>query len=174
MSQVNYESGKRCPDAEYLQSIAECGIDVGYVVTGTRATAPDFFRLATMYLLESIGNRTGFAEDVLTFAIEALAEAALAEWMDDPEIQNAPPGRHYDMSSWVNIYRCDELIQALYENARLLRDVFGSVNAALLEDPIRISGAKKLSLVLMLFKAFKTADKVDWEVLRSAVAIAGT
>lgn len=38
-SQVNYESGKRSPDAEYLAKVAALGVDVLYVVTGTRSDA---------------------------------------------------------------------------------------------------------------------------------------
>lgn len=37
-AQLNYESGERSPSAEYLQAIAGAGIDVGYLLTGTRST----------------------------------------------------------------------------------------------------------------------------------------
>ena len=39
-SQINYESGKRMPDAAYLAALAEHGVDVGYLVTGERSTSP--------------------------------------------------------------------------------------------------------------------------------------
>jgi transcriptional regulator with XRE-family HTH domain len=35
-TQVNYESGGRFPDAQYLASFAAMGADILYVVTGTR------------------------------------------------------------------------------------------------------------------------------------------
>jgi len=35
-AQSNYETGKRSPDADYLARIAEVGVDVGYILTGTR------------------------------------------------------------------------------------------------------------------------------------------
>lgn len=35
-AQVNYEAGKRSPDAAYLSALAECGVDVLYVLTGRR------------------------------------------------------------------------------------------------------------------------------------------
>jgi transcriptional regulator with XRE-family HTH domain len=38
-SQINYESGRRSPDAGYLAAVAAIGVDVLYVVTG-RASAP--------------------------------------------------------------------------------------------------------------------------------------
>lgn len=34
---LNYENGKRSPDAEYLGSLAGIGMDIGYVVTGRRS-----------------------------------------------------------------------------------------------------------------------------------------
>lgn len=38
-SQINYESGKRQPDADYLARIAAAGADVNYILTGTRAAS---------------------------------------------------------------------------------------------------------------------------------------
>lgn len=37
IAQRNYEAGNRTPDATYLAAIAAAGIDVLYVITGTRA-----------------------------------------------------------------------------------------------------------------------------------------
>ncbi|MBD9676260.1 helix-turn-helix transcriptional regulator [Pseudomonas sp. PDM18] len=39
-SQYNYEKGERCPDAAYLAAVAAVGVDVLYVVTGTRTPLP--------------------------------------------------------------------------------------------------------------------------------------
>jgi transcriptional regulator with XRE-family HTH domain len=36
-TQFNYEKGDRSPDAEYLAAIAGVGVDVMYVLTGTRS-----------------------------------------------------------------------------------------------------------------------------------------
>jgi transcriptional regulator with XRE-family HTH domain len=35
-TQINYESGERSPDAEYLHRVHAAGVDVCYVVVGTR------------------------------------------------------------------------------------------------------------------------------------------
>lgn len=35
-TQVNYESGKRKPDSDYLAAIATLGVDVKYIITGVR------------------------------------------------------------------------------------------------------------------------------------------
>lgn len=39
LAQINYESGKRTPDAQYLQAISRIGVDVLYVLTGERSAA---------------------------------------------------------------------------------------------------------------------------------------
>jgi transcriptional regulator with XRE-family HTH domain len=178
MSQVNYESGKRTPDAKYLRTVAEYGVDVLYVVTGKRSGQPDFFRLATIYVLESVQMRTGFAEDILTFVIEALAQAASAEWLDDPDAQHPAPGQHFAMDQWVDIDSVHALMTALFENARLLRDIFGIINMALDDintapraSPAMLSGSKRLALVIMLFKAFRAAGEADFDVVRDAVRL---
>ena len=39
-SQLNYEKGNVCPNAEYLVAIAAAGVDVQYVLTGQRSSEP--------------------------------------------------------------------------------------------------------------------------------------
>lgn len=39
-SQFNYEKGERNPDAAYLAAVAAAGVDVLYVITGTRTPRP--------------------------------------------------------------------------------------------------------------------------------------
>jgi transcriptional regulator with XRE-family HTH domain len=39
-AQLNYEAGKRVPDADYLAGIAKAGVDVLYVITGQAADSP--------------------------------------------------------------------------------------------------------------------------------------
>ncbi|KVE64663.1 transcriptional regulator [Burkholderia vietnamiensis] len=39
-AQLNYESGARSPDANYLAALANVGVDVLYVITGDRAQRP--------------------------------------------------------------------------------------------------------------------------------------
>ena len=39
LTQFNYESGKRSPDAEYLGAISKISVDVTYIVTGIRSAS---------------------------------------------------------------------------------------------------------------------------------------
>ncbi|MFZ6875395.1 helix-turn-helix domain-containing protein [Undibacterium sp. Di27W] len=38
-AQMNYESGERSPDADYLSALLKAGVDVMYVLTGIKAAA---------------------------------------------------------------------------------------------------------------------------------------
>ena len=38
-AQVNYEGGKRSPDTDYLERVAQIGVDVLYVITGRRLSS---------------------------------------------------------------------------------------------------------------------------------------
>ncbi len=40
IAQSNYESGKRSPDANYLQKAHQAGVDVGYLLTGQPTDLP--------------------------------------------------------------------------------------------------------------------------------------
>lgn len=40
-TQFNYEKGDRQPDAAYLAAVAAVGVDVMYLITGTRRVDPD-------------------------------------------------------------------------------------------------------------------------------------
>lgn len=52
-SQRNYEAGERLPDAAYLSGLVELGIDVVFVLTGTRAGSLPTADPAELLLLEN-------------------------------------------------------------------------------------------------------------------------
>ncbi|MEQ7920261.1 helix-turn-helix transcriptional regulator [Xanthomonas sp. WHRI 1810A] len=66
-AQAHYESGKRKPDANYLASISEAGIDVSYVVTGHRTDGPHF---------DTVQNIRNELHNRLWVTAQALAELA--------------------------------------------------------------------------------------------------
>lgn len=52
LAQLNYEKGDRFPDAQYLAALAKFGVDVQYVVTGSRSVSAmpqDEIRLVELY-----------------------------------------------------------------------------------------------------------------------------
>lgn len=63
VAQSNYENGKRMPDAAYLEKVAAAGVDVLYVLTGTRS-------LSEADLFADL-KRYGDAWETLEMALEA-------------------------------------------------------------------------------------------------------
>ncbi|CUK22110.1 Helix-turn-helix domain [Achromobacter sp. 2789STDY5608615] len=63
VAQSNYENGKRMPDAAYLEKVAAAGVDVLYVLTGTRS-------LSQADLFADL-KRYGDAWETLEMALEA-------------------------------------------------------------------------------------------------------
>lgn len=63
LAQHTYESGKRSPDAAYLERVAAAGVDVLYVLTGVRALSERD--------LEADLDRYGKAWETLEMALEA-------------------------------------------------------------------------------------------------------
>lgn len=63
LAQHTYESGKRSPDARYLEAVAAAGADVLYIVTGIRSLSDKD--------LEADLERYGMAWETLELALEA-------------------------------------------------------------------------------------------------------
>jgi phage repressor protein C with HTH and peptisase S24 domain len=68
-SQIRYESGERSPDGLYLSKIASIGVDILYVLTGTRSSP-------LLQQIETVKDRYGAAMD-LGNKVAALSDAAL-------------------------------------------------------------------------------------------------
>lgn len=70
-SQGNYESGERSPNADYLQAISAMGVDVQYVLTGTRSQS---VAGESSTLKENTANLVLMDTKRLTLAIETVEE----------------------------------------------------------------------------------------------------
>lgn len=158
MSQVNYESGKRSPDANYLGAIYEAGIDVEFLITGKRKGMPDFYKLASLFIMEKIEARFGIATDVLSFSIDLIAEAAADSWLKESDVQHSESGCAFDPGQFVTALPLADLFSALSENDELLRNIFGTLNTVLLDNPMHIPAKKRMDLIVMLYKSLKGAD----------------
>lgn len=52
-AQFTYEKGERVPDANYLVALAEAGVDVNYVLTGTRVVTQEKTNEELRYLADA-------------------------------------------------------------------------------------------------------------------------
>jgi transcriptional regulator with XRE-family HTH domain len=75
-SQVNYETGKRAPDSDYLVAVARIGVDVQYVLTGVRsANAGPCVRDASAVYGSALARRLGDLSPRQRKALEGLLDA---------------------------------------------------------------------------------------------------
>jgi transcriptional regulator with XRE-family HTH domain len=82
-SQVNYESGKRSPDVTYMAAAMRSGVDVIYVITGTRQTTAasqdEFVSIPLLNVVASAGNGT-VNEPEAAYEVQGLAFSRT--WLD--------------------------------------------------------------------------------------------
>lgn len=81
-AQINYESGSRSPDAEYLSAIAAAGVDVLYVLTGKRTPKEQTTQPMISYRSETItplhlhdGNPRLTEAEIMDVVLEAMHQA---------------------------------------------------------------------------------------------------
>lgn len=82
-AQIKYEKGERAPDADYLQLASEAGVDLLYVITGTRrpetaVTAVELKMLANAVNKTSTGDADGLDMHKVEEAYTAQYERAVA------------------------------------------------------------------------------------------------
>jgi phage repressor protein C with HTH and peptisase S24 domain len=68
-SQINYEADRTAPHTDYLCALGRCGVDIVYVLTGTRSSP-------LLQQIETVKDRYGAAMD-LGNKVAALSDAAL-------------------------------------------------------------------------------------------------
>ncbi len=84
-SQVNYETGKRFPDAEYLEAAAKLGVDVQYVLTGVRSM--NLYEVAEQggHYKTAVGGKRTIDPELLKAVI-----AGVEEYLEDSEQELNP------------------------------------------------------------------------------------
>lgn len=70
LAQINYEQGRRQPDAEYLRRIAEIGADVAYILTGQKLSAAR--ETEGSYMIRANAEREARGEPPIPGLVEAL------------------------------------------------------------------------------------------------------
>lgn len=117
-TQINYETGERKPDTDYLQAIAKEGVDVGYVLTGesTHGKQQVYSNILDAIMVE-LELYKGFSGNW-----EAIYDAVLADWLAgfSGKTDHAPTGG--DMIRAL-IHRSPKFLGGADEIADLLNHV---------------------------------------------------
>lgn len=163
-TQVNYESGKRMPDMDYLQKLGALGGDVGYLLTGIPTTADTIERRALLKTLSAICDRLdidyiGVLEAAYEEAKQEAGKPALSLQDEDaPSLISEVEAAIFDAINRVEL------------NGQLLEEILIEVEQET-EDTAALPPRKKAHLAVMLYRAFKPLGRVDPQVVRQAVAL---
>lgn len=77
MSQLNYEKGSSSPDVNYLQAIASAGVDIAFLLSGTR-TAPNALTPDEQALLDNYQHADEQGRDAARRVLSSLAKQKAA------------------------------------------------------------------------------------------------
>jgi transcriptional regulator with XRE-family HTH domain len=153
-TQRNYEMGTRVPDADYLISASKVGVDLAFLLHGTDASdAGDEAETALLHIESAFGLKR---EDLQ----RAVAMGLLGE-----EARN---GSAYGMDPEIlfsELRQCSPVIQAIFDretsiDTGLLTEILVGIDAALEENKLTLTPAKKAQTVAMLYRFYKPDGKV--------------
>lgn len=144
-TQVNYESGERRPDTDYLAALATAGGDVGYVLTGEsefgRRQAYKLALDAIRVELELFGGHDEEWGQVL--------QLLAIDW------KNFGLGRDRKFPGCSAITALLKKSPVLMLDTRLLEDVIEKLEFVLDAKGVRLSPSEKASAILCLFREAK-------------------
>lgn len=158
-TQVNYETGKRKADSDYLFALGKLGADVGYVLFGERSTAANLYVLAAHRVLPLVAERAKINTTALLGILGMAAEDEAYLWK----------GSH---SGLLLRNKFSPLVDALFENSDLLGEAFTCVREELTEMNIELHNAKKADVILALYEDFKEIGRVDKRLAKRLIKVA--
>lgn len=159
-TQVNYETGKRSPDADYFHAFGALGADIGYVLFGERSNPNNLYQLAATRVLPLVADHAGIDGDALFGILDIAAEDEANSWGNSTA------------QVFPNEQKFHELVGAMFENGKLLGQVFFSVQKTMHDSKVRLPAIKLADVVLALYHAFKGRGKVDKRTVETAVKVA--
>ncbi|MBI3043577.1 MAG: helix-turn-helix transcriptional regulator [Betaproteobacteria bacterium] len=165
-TQVNYETGKRRPDGEYLRAFAEAGGDAGFVLFAEASTPRNLFGLGTHRVLNPIAKRFGINAEALYGLIDLVVEDEVLNYRTNRVASSMPRG------TIVEYEHVEDLIDALLENGNLLEEIFSAVNDTLRALSKSLPPVKKAKLILSLYDVFKGPAHADKKIVAMTVKAA--
>lgn len=166
-SQVNYEAGKRVPDAKYLLAIAGRGLDVEYVLTGKSAA---WERTALEKVLSELEKRLGivhgFLFDVVTTVWEEEVKRARGMAVDDAVVTRM-------VERLLRVFRA--ALGKQETDTALLAAVIEGIEKSLQKYGKALSVTKKAQVVVMLYQLFREREEeADQDLIDDVVCLAAT
>lgn len=161
-TQVNYESGKRSPGGDYFRAFGALGADIGYVIFGERSNPTNLYRLAAARVLPLVAGHAGIDKDALFGILDIAAQDEANAWGGGASAQ----------LFFQNEEKMQELVNEMFEDGKLLGQVFVKVQKTMHDSETRLPVTKLVNVVLTLYHAFKGSGKVDKRTVETAVKVA--
>lgn len=159
MTQVNYESGKRTPDGNYLHGLGVAGGDVGFVLFGQRSTAESLYSLGAARVVPRLAAKLKIDGDALIGIFDMVAEDEANSWGNSTE-------------RLMPEETVQELIDTLVVNGKLLGQVYRGVQTAMHEENLHTTGAQLAAIVLTLVRVFKEPKRFEQDIVSATVRVA--
>lgn len=157
MSQFNYESGKRSPDAEYLAAADKIGVSVEYIVTGKRSKA---WVRGISRVLNHLERRLNVPAINLLEIIKLVA--------NDEANRN---DQHW-AGRFIEEGQLGLLIDAVIDDEKLIDEIFCGVGGSCIKLNKELPPDMFVRISLRLFQQFKESAQYDDAKVNEMVSIA--
>lgn len=170
MTQGNYESGKRNPDARYLSHVSSAGVDVLYLATGKRHGEETHQVAAAEFLLSCIAKRLGLRGDSFSAVWERATRLSVRS------LESGAGTSSLDFSDIDS--ECEHGVQALFAmapgvlNESLMIASIQAIDEEVARQGVSVSSEKKARAALMVYKKSVQAGRVDVDSAKDAVSLA--
>lgn len=176
-AQVTYESGERSPDARYLEAASKIGVDIAYVIYGSKTTFDETVRLMVIEdLFFCICYELGFDEESMQDLVNKATPIAKRLYEKLEDAGGAAPLLVDEVKTFLA--KSTKIIWPNQPNdlpnAGLLETVIEQLEFSLDQKSIALHPRKKALAVVMLYRASKTSGVVDKNMLDETIALASS
>lgn len=170
MTQGNYESGKRHPDARYLSEVSQAGVDLLYIATGKRQGDELYQVAAAECLLSCIAKALGLRGDSFSSIWEHATSLAACS------IEAREGASSVNLSEVDS--KCDQGVRELFAlapgvmNEPLMIASVQAIEEEIARQGVNVGPEKKARAALMVYKKSATVGSVDVDSAKDAVSLA--
>ncbi len=167
-SQRRYEDGRSSPDAGYLDTLNQLGVDSQYVLNGIRESESDLYFSTIERLFFILCEQLGAERD----QVDSLVNRAFEIERGTLDLED---GHTLAVQQVTEISR--GLIDGLDRqdlDVAVLAAILEGIDSSLIAKNLVLSSVKRAQAAAMLYRAFKTGGKVDPAMIDDAVKLAAT
>lgn len=158
-TQGNYESGEREPDAAYLANAAKAGVDIGYVLTGERASAAHGALVHLVGVIFDALRLAPYEKEFFDRVCQLAYEEYLAFWRGEGVKEEA------DRATEAIIRK-----SPLFLVESVLTDLVERIEFVIESKAISITPLAKAEIIFRLYRQTKTQGQpIDLQSIAAAI-----